>query len=376
MPANKPQIKDNKFTFKNKFWNIFSTLVFLFVIAFGCFYVYNLGIFNNIFSNLVYFSEPVFPELSSPKEVKFNWEYSGNKYYLSETYYQSAYEYYQKKDKGIYQGQEEESINKYLNFPEEDNSISNLTKKIQALGKENGLSSDEILELTASFVQTIPYDFEMAKTNKTQPKYPYEVLYDKKGICSDKTFLATALARELGYGTAVFFYNNQEHMASAIECPQSYSNYSSGYCILESTAKGNKIGIVPQMKSSGQADLQNYSKLNSSDLNNNNSTKLNNPQILAQTKNLEYKGIIKTITIKNEINLISEYLEKQKPIIEQQKKEVENLAARLEMYENQGDIASYNNLVPVYNSQVSQLQSNIDIYNSKVARYNNLINSD
>ena len=50
-------------------------------------------------------------------------------------------------------------------------------------------------------------------------KYPYEILYENKGVCSDKSRLLACLLKELGFGCVLFVYNSENHEAVGIKCP-------------------------------------------------------------------------------------------------------------------------------------------------------------
>jgi hypothetical protein len=87
-------------------------------------------------------------------------------------------------------------------------------------------------------VQNIPYDYTKlyaaAKTGTT--RYPYQVLYDNAGVCSDKSLLLAYLVRELGYGVVLFSFDAENHMAVGIKSPDQYAYRNSGYAFIESTA--------------------------------------------------------------------------------------------------------------------------------------------
>lgn len=201
-------------------------------------------------------AEASFPEeRTDPRSVDYSWEYKGHAYALSETLYGNIDAYYQKSPaKSYYEGDSEEEYYGRLAGSleaEQDDTLARVARDLSALGQEHGLSSEGTLELAVAFVQAIPYDqakYELvvasqdADAEATWPRLPYEVLYDEAGICTDKSLLAVALAGELGYGTALFESESEQHMAAAIECTQSYSSYGSGYCYTEVTAAGFRIG--------------------------------------------------------------------------------------------------------------------------------------
>jgi hypothetical protein len=85
-------------------------------------------------------------------------------------------------------------------------------------------------------VQRIPYDWTKFTEKRSQEKYPFEVLFDYKGVCGEKSKLLVFLLQELGYGTAIFDFNAENHWAVGIKCPVKYSYKNSGYCFIESTS--------------------------------------------------------------------------------------------------------------------------------------------
>ncbi len=92
-----------------------------------------------------------------------------------------------------------------------------------------------------SIVQNIPYNSSGKKLNfvgagdTEYQRYPYETLYDFSGLCGEKTELLSFLLKELGYGSASFYYKEENHEAAGIKCPVSESIAGSGYCFIETT---------------------------------------------------------------------------------------------------------------------------------------------
>jgi hypothetical protein len=100
---------------------------------------------------------------------------------------------------------------------------------------------EDQLRIAVSLVQNIPFG-ESAKTlnfaggnSITYSRYPYEVLYDGEGICSEKSDLLAFLLKEMGYGTAYFYYQEENHEAIGVKCPLRYSLDNTGYCFIETT---------------------------------------------------------------------------------------------------------------------------------------------
>ncbi|MDP3986787.1 MAG: hypothetical protein Q8P81_01020 [Nanoarchaeota archaeon] len=110
-----------------------------------------------------------------------------------------------------------------------------LVKEIQNLAPTDKVDQARI---AISIVQNIPYGhsnrtlfFGGKETNYS--RYPYEVLYDSKGICGEKSALMAFLLKELGYGTAIFYFEEENHEAIGIKCPVEKSLYGSGFCFVE-----------------------------------------------------------------------------------------------------------------------------------------------
>lgn len=84
-------------------------------------------------------------------------------------------------------------------------------------------------------VQAIPYDYAAFSSGVITGKYPYEVLYTQKGVCSEKVQLLAYLLRGLDYSVAVLRFNEESHDAIGIKCPPKYQYKSTGYCFVEAT---------------------------------------------------------------------------------------------------------------------------------------------
>lgn len=309
--------------------------------------------------------------LENPKTIDFQWEYNGKQYKLTETFYKSVYDYYSEQPKyyTYYEDDElsddwaEEWFGIFLKRPQSDNSISQIVLDIESLGWANGLDEDQILELVVSFAQSIPYDDIKAQQTEILPRFPYEVLYDNKGVCSGKTFLTAALVQELGYGVALFEYEEDQHMALGIQCPKSYASYNSDYCYTETTEEGWKIGIIP---ADDLMDIQGFK----------NGSVESEPIIYKVSEGKIYQGIIKTRAEEDEIKSFikeSEKLEIQLVNIEQRLNVSEKELNYLEKY---GSYAIYNNKVYEYNRLFSEYQYKTDRYNALIKSINNFISTN
>ncbi len=123
-------------------------------------------------------------------------------------------------------------VMKEINNKVQNEAVYPLVKKIKILGD----NPDDQVRIAVSMIQHIPYDCAEAMNKTSQEsRYPYQVLYDMKGICGEKSELLAMILRDLGYGVALFYFEDEDHMAVGIKCPKKYSYRKSGFCFIEST---------------------------------------------------------------------------------------------------------------------------------------------
>ncbi|MBU0962567.1 MAG: hypothetical protein KKD48_01540 [Nanoarchaeota archaeon] len=128
----------------------------------------------------------------------------------------------------------------FLSNENDEYVIKDIITQTKFYTKSDG---DKAVQAIVKFVQQIPYDWESLNTNSQYVQYPYETLYLNKGVCSEKALLMAKLLNELGYGVALFVYQ-EDHMAVGIDCPYDKSNYQSGYCFIE-PSDVYPIGLIP-----------------------------------------------------------------------------------------------------------------------------------
>ena len=345
-------------------------------------------------------SERNFPILQGPKTVTFEWEYEGSKYFMTETFYKTVYDYYSSSpDKHCWQeeGGFEICLKGFLEEAKEDDTISKIASKIKTISSKNGLKGDELLEFTVAFVQSIPYDedrFELItypdKLEDLYPRYPYEVLYDNKGVCSGKSFLATSLIKELGYGIALFSYDpivegEVGHIAPAIKCPKGYSSYNSGYCYTETVETGFKIGDIPIDIDAGIPKTRTLIKLFEEesvfDFDG-----LEDAEIYLIADGNSYQGIIGTVQTIQKIETLESEITRLYWVIISLDEEANQLENSVNYYEQQseaaykrheplGDYASYNEYLRLhsqYESAYERYEFKLNEYNREINKYNNL----
>lgn len=136
-----------------------------------------------------------------------------------------VYQDYTKKDSpSVHNGNSSYFLG-YVNDPEQQPYIAALAKAIQ----EKTPVKDDQARIAISLVQHIPYH------DGTQYRYPYEVLYNGKGVCGEKSMLLALLLKELGFGSSVFYLLPEDHMTAGIKVSSPYDFRNSGYAFIEAT---------------------------------------------------------------------------------------------------------------------------------------------
>jgi hypothetical protein len=97
-------------------------------------------------------------------------------------------------------------------------------------------SPDKRRKIAINLVQNIPYDDAQYLTaDIAADRFPYEVLYNARGVCGEKTRLLAYILRHQGYEVAYLRYFDEKHSALGIKCPTEYSTQKTGYCFIETT---------------------------------------------------------------------------------------------------------------------------------------------
>jgi hypothetical protein len=121
---------------------------------------------------------------------------------------------------------------KYLDNPVPKKYLDGLVSSI----KSKTSNKDDQARIAINLVQQIPYDYSRLYSTNFKGRSPYEVLYENKGVCGEKSKLLAYLLRELGYGVVLFEFSSENHMAVGIKSPVQYSYKNSGYAFIESTS--------------------------------------------------------------------------------------------------------------------------------------------
>jgi len=125
----------------------------------------------------------------------------------------------------------------------EDRSL--ISEIIKVLNSDNFSEKDFVIKATRFVQGAIAYDHDKAFNIEDHEVYfPYETLFLKSGVCSDKSILLAKILIQAGYQICFFIYPQANHMALGIKVDDKGS-YNSGFCFIESTAY-SKIGEIPE----------------------------------------------------------------------------------------------------------------------------------
>jgi len=137
----------------------------------------------------------------------------------------SVYNDYAKKAVPSAQGGNSSYFLAYINDAEQQQYVTALANAIQ----QKTDSPDDQARIAVSLVQHIPF------SEGNQYRYPYEVLYNGKGVCGEKSMLLALLLRDLGFGSSVFYFVPEDHMAAGISVLAPYDYKNTGYAFIETT---------------------------------------------------------------------------------------------------------------------------------------------
>ncbi|MDP3992040.1 MAG: hypothetical protein Q8P79_00855 [Nanoarchaeota archaeon] len=176
---------------------------------------------------------------TEPKNIQLQYLLDGEEKTLDFTVYQGLSDYVSDLPRSISYSNGEKPVRadfkfKVLDEEKQRELLLPLVVAIQNLTKDK----EEQARIAISLVQNIEFGFSEKKGpahGVNYSRYPYEVLYDIRGICGEKSELLTFLLRELGYGTAIFYNQPENHESVGIKCPVEESYKGTGYCFVETT---------------------------------------------------------------------------------------------------------------------------------------------
>ena len=126
-----------------------------------------------------------------------------------------------------------------VNDSAQDQMYADLTAQFRKIRDDQGLSSDEYLELMAAYTQSLTYE----TTPDNPAKYPVETVVDGAGDCDDKSLLLAGLLSREGYKVALLSFSPEAHMALGVGSADSFYR-DTGYAYLETTNL-SYVGVPP-----------------------------------------------------------------------------------------------------------------------------------
>ncbi len=127
------------------------------------------------------------------------------------------------------------TINTDIDIPTEDIQLNKLVYQIQSITPNKNKQA----LIAISLVQNIPYNYNLSATDNRyrsnlREMYPFQVLFYGEGVCGSKSELLVYLLKQLGFGTAIFYFKQENHMGVGIKINKSgYEN--TGYAYIETT---------------------------------------------------------------------------------------------------------------------------------------------
>ena len=311
---------------------------------------------------------------------QFSFKYKNSDYDLTQSFSTDMYSSYKNSTKtysytvgNAPANVRDEFYGLFLKLKTGDTTIKEIITKLRVIALTNNWTDDELLEFSVALVQYVPYD-DLKVVNgsgtNNNPYFPYETLYLNKGVCSDKTFLAVAMLRQLGYGAAILDFPDHNHTALGVACPIGYSLNGSGYCYVETT-NYFPFGIIPQSISNGQAQKSDgFSDMF-------NSGSLGTVEIYQKTSGKIYQGlpaiyssVANLKTTRSELDTLSLEVESLNNALDVKEAAVVAMRSQVDTYYSNGQMQEYNNLVPTFNSLVGDYNADLAVYKTKVDEYN------
>ncbi len=225
-----------------------------------------------------------------------------------------------------------------------------LLTETRAIREREGLDSDRYLELLAVFVQSIPYESDDLLV---EPKFPIETFVDGKGDCDDKSLLLAALLAREGYGTALFYFEAEKHMAVGVNSTGCLFN-ASPYAYIEAT-NTSFVGISPGELDGGTALTSIPTVI---PVGNGTTAYGNCTEILAilSARDLSHARVL----------ALAPLIDARQAELQETDARLSELRAEMDRLDAFADYQGYDALVPGYNALVGEYNRNVDEYSRMV----------
>ncbi len=239
-----------------------------------------------------------------------------------------------------------------VNDPAQDQMYADLISQFRKIRDDEGLSSDEYLELIAAYTQSLTY----VTTPGNPTKYPVETVVEGAGNCEDRSVLLAGLLSREGYKVSLLLFSPESHMAVGVGSPDSlYKN--TGYTYLETTNL-SYVGIPPDELEGGVVLIS-------------------EPLVIPVGNGTAlYASGAETAYIHEMSNLSEQKVQDMNAQIQPlasdltaKQSQISQLEARMLALRSSGDIGAYNALVSSHNSLVSDYDTELGTYQYRVAQY-------
>jgi hypothetical protein len=139
---------------------------------------------------------------------------------------------------------EEAYYNMFLKNEKDKAFMVELIRQLYQL--QPNMTRDEMVTFVTAFVQgALEYDWDSFYNVNDKLNYPYETLFAKQGVCSDKSLVLSKLLTTMGYETVLLTFPKANHMAVGIRVPEGFGNMETPYAYIETT-NYSAIGQVPE----------------------------------------------------------------------------------------------------------------------------------
>ncbi len=244
-----------------------------------------------------------------------------------------------------------------VNDSAQDPMYADLTAQFRKIRDDQGLTSDEYLELMAAYTQSLTYE----TTPDNPAKYPVETVVDGAGDCDDKSLLLAGLLSREGYKVALLLFSPEAHMALGIGSVDSLYR-DTGYAFLETTNL-SYVGVPPDEFEGGKV-------LTSEPL-----------IIPVGSGTTIYSSGAETSYI-HDISILSEQkalgMETQiKPLaadLTTKEDQIALLESQMQALRSSGNIGAYNAQVSSHNALVATYNAELATYRQHVAQYDTYAN--
>jgi len=202
---------------------------------------------------------------TNPKNITLKYILRGDEKEINFAIYGGMIDYISSLPKFIYYEKDVEPSRRdfklrNINEEEQRELLLPLVTKIQNIAE----NKEDQVRIAISIIQNIPYNesgeiITIGSDQLNYSRYPYEVLYDMKGVCGERSELLAFLLKEIGYNVILFYYPLENHESVGIRCPVEYSLDDTGYCFIETTGPsimtnnqdyyvgGRKLSLKPEV---------------------------------------------------------------------------------------------------------------------------------